>query len=40
MDLEKGYIAVLENLYLWILIECVGCPCMSNEMNFLSMKWI
>ena len=40
MDLEKGCIAMLENFYLEILLKCVWCPCVSNEMNFLSMKWI
>ena len=29
MDLEKGYIE---------MTECIGCPCVSNEMKFLSMK--
>ena len=29
MDLEKGYIEMM---------ECIGCACVSNEMNFLSMK--
>ena len=30
MDLEKGYIKMM---------ECIGCPCVSNEMSFLSMKY-
>ena len=37
---KKGYIAMLENLYLQILMECVlyVYVCVFNEMNFLSMK--
>ena len=30
---RKGYIAMLENIYLWILMECVVCQCVYL------MKW-
>ena len=31
---------MLENFYHEMLMKYVWCPCVSNEMNFLSMKWI